>query len=102
MSNAVGMPLAQYKQRRDYVAKYGDYVIWSGWFSTWHGFVIDYDKLTDEVSIIFAGVPFLLLTMEESDHAQETKKLKLADIRNEVNGKYAIQTTENNTSIWYI
>lgn len=95
-------PLAYHRQKVDYVPKYGDYITWSGWFSTWHGLVVDYDKTTDEVSIVFAGVPFLLVTMQESDIPREIKKIRLADLRQAPNGKYAIQVIEENTAIWYV
>ncbi len=95
-------PLAHHRSRLDYVPKYGDYVVWSGWLSTWHGLVVDYNKKTDEVSIIFAGLPFLLVTMDESDQQRETRNIKLSELRQAPNGKYAIQTVEEQTAIWYI
>lgn len=95
-------PLAQYKARSEYVPKYGDYIVWSKWFSTWHGFVVNYDKSSDEVHAVFAGVPFLLLTMEESDHETETVKIKLSKLRSAPNGKFAIQTMEGQTPVWFI
>jgi hypothetical protein len=95
-------PLALHKSKLSYAPRYGDYIIWARWFSTWHGLVIDYDKDTDEISVIMAGLPFLLFTMDESDHQKETVKIKLSDIRKAPNGKYAIQTVEANNAIWYI
>jgi hypothetical protein len=77
-------------------------LIWARWFSTWHGLVVGYDKNTDEISVIFAGLPFLLFTMDESDHAKETRKIKLGDIRRASNGKFAIQTIEGTNAVWYI
>lgn len=95
-------PLAHHRPRVDYVPKYGDYVVWSRWFSTWHGLVTDYDQKTDEISIIFAGVPFLLVTMEEADMPRETRKIRLSELRQAPNGKYAIQVIEGNVGVWYI
>lgn len=95
-------PLAQFKPLSEYKPRYGDYFIWSRWFSTWHGIVSNYDDKTNKVSVIFAGVPYLLFTMDESDQERETRTLKLSDIVNAPNGKYAIQTVEGSISIWYI
>lgn len=95
-------PLAQYCSRMDYKPRYGDLIIWSKWFSTWHGFVIGIDKETNTLQIVFAGVPFLLLTMHESEHETETKYIKLRDIQRAPNGKYAIQTIEGQATVWYI
>ena len=100
-------PLAQYKPRKDWRPQYGDYFVWSRWVSTWHGTVINFDQDADEVSIVFAGVPFLLFTMDLKNEAavkKETRKLKLDMIRNAGNGKFAIQRHDEaqNAVIWYI
>lgn len=95
-------PLAQYRQRIDYIPSYGDYVVWSGWFSTWHGLVIDYDKKTDNVSVIFAGVPYLLFTMDEKDHPKETVVIPLLKLRQAPNGLYAIAQNDGKATVWYI
>jgi len=96
--------LAQYKPRSEYIPQYGDYFVWSGWFTTWHGLVVNYDKRADELYILFAGVPFLLFTMNESEQEKETRKLRLADVKAAANGKYAIQQhrPEQNAIVWYI
>lgn len=96
-------PLAQFKPRLEYEPAYGDYVIWSRWFSTWHGFVVGINKETDTLSIIWAGIPFLLLTMDEAEQAKETKSHGLNRIRHASNGQYAIQqTAKGGSQIWFI
>jgi hypothetical protein len=97
-------PLAHYRQKTHYVPQYGDYVVWSRWFSAWHGVVKYYNKETDEIDIIFAGVPFILLTMTEKEQEAETYKIKLSEIRSAKQGKYAIlqQDPKANTGIWYV
>jgi hypothetical protein len=97
-------PLAQFKPRSEYRPQYGDYFVWSGWFSTWHGVVINYDQAEDEISVIFSGVPFLLFTMDEAAQKKDTKKLKLDKVRKAGNGKFAIQRHDEaqNARIWYI
>lgn len=96
--------LAQYKLRADYKPLHGDYIVWSGWITTWHGFVSAYDAKTDELLVIFAGVPYLLLTMDLTAQDRETRRLKLSEIKDAVNGKFAIQQFDprQNTIIWYI
>lgn len=97
-------PLAQYKNRKDYVPQYGDFIVWTGFITTWHGVVSSFNKDTNELNIIFSCVPFLLFTMPEEDQIKETKSIKLGDIKNAPNGKFAIQqySKQHNTTIWYI
>ena len=96
--------LAQYKPRVEYVPCYGDYVVWARWFSTWHGLVVNYDRDTDELHVLMAGVPYLLFTMAETNFERETVRLKLSEIKQARNGKYAIQHHDQaqNAIIWYI
>lgn len=93
-------PLAMYKSLHEYQPKYGDYVVWSGWFSTWHGFVIGWS--TEEVRVVFAGVPYLLMTIDPDGYDRETRYLKLAEVRNSLRGKYAIQQHQDQNAIWFI
>jgi len=95
-------PLCQYKPLVEYYPTYGDYVVWSRWFSTWHGFIINNDEKV--VDIIFSGVPFLLFTMTDEEQKRETYKIKLDTIRNSHQGNWAIQKHDSvkNTIIWYI
>ena len=105
VNNQTAMPpLAQYRSRNEYKPNYGDYFVWSRWFSTWHGLIVNYDKTTDELYIIMAGLPFLLFTMPDSDYEKETVRIKLSDIKRAPNGKYAIQHHDQtqNAVIWYI
>lgn len=98
-------PLAHYRPLNSYTPQYGDYFVWSRWFSTWHGVVKFYDKDTGELQVIFAGVPFLLFTMTDEEQEAETYKIKLLEIRSAKQGKYAIQQQDQqaaNAGIWYI
>lgn len=96
--------LAQYRPLRDYAPSYGDYVVWSKWFSTWHGVVSNYDPNTGELYIIFGGMPFLLFTMAESEQQKQTKKIKIEKIKNAPQGNWAVQQHDHtrNATIWYI
>lgn len=104
MVNQSPPPLAQYKDLSDYNPGYGDFVVWSGWFSTWHGIVSDYDNKSGDLYIIFAGVPFLLLTMTEAEQQKETKQVPLSRIKNASKGTWAINRHDatRNANIWYI
>jgi len=97
-------PLAQYKSRSEYKPQYGDYLVWSKWFTTWHGLVVDYDQTTNELFVVMAGIPYLLFTMQSTEFERETVKIKLTDIKRAPNGKYAIQHHDQsqNAIIWFI
>lgn len=97
-------PLAQYFPREQYVPQYGDYIVWSRWFSCWHGVVKYFDEEANDVHVIFAGVPFLLFTMSNEQQEKETFKIKLSELRSARNGKYAIlqHNYAANANVWYI
>lgn len=97
-------PLAQYKPRAEYIPQYGDYIIWSGWITTWHGLIVDYDKDTNKIHALMAGVPYLLFTMAPTDFAKETVEINLDQIKRAPNGKFAIQHHDQtqNAIIWYV
>lgn len=100
--NQVALPLAHYRSRETYTPKYGDYFVWSGIITTWHGLVTNYNKDTDELSVVFSNVPFLLLTMDDYEQEKQTRKIKLSKVRSSVNGKFAASRVEEETTIWYI
>lgn len=95
-------PLAHYKSRAEYTPAYGDFVIWSGWFTSWYGFVTNYNKETQQVSILFSGLPYLLLTMDPKDHEKETRTISLLELRQAANGKYTIKNQAGQHTVWYI
>jgi hypothetical protein len=97
-------PLAHYNNIADYIPRYGDYVIWSGWFTTWHGIVVDFSVQTGEVSIIFSGLMSLLLTLRPDEQAKDTRKIKLTKIQDSSYGTWTAQQHDQtrNVNIWYI
>ena len=95
-------PLALYKPLSQYYPSHGDYVVWSGLITTWHGIVTNYNEANDELYVVFSGIPFLLFTMSEEQLEKETKKLKLVKIKNAPNGKFAIQQQKDQKAIWYV
>jgi hypothetical protein len=97
-------PLAQYKDIAEYVPRYGDTLVWSGWFSTWFGVVAEFDENTGELSVIFAGIPFLLFTMKEDEMKKETRKIALEKIQGSSHGTFAVHQHDytRNISLWFI
>lgn len=97
-------PLAQYKDLAEYTPHYGDTIVWSGWFSSWFGVVNDFDAETGELSVIFAGLPFLLFTMKEHEMKKELRKLALSKIQGAPHGTFAVHQHDytRNTSLWFI
>ena len=106
LNNAKGNlpPLAFYKAIRSYMPTYGDYFVWSKWFSAWHGVVVNWDMEEGTIDVVFAGLPFLLLTMSEEEQAKETRTIKISELKNAKNGKYAVQQQdkESGQPVWYI
>ncbi len=97
-------PLAQYKDIAEYVPVYGDTIVWSGWVTTWFGVVTDFDAETGELSVIFAGIPFLLFTMKPDEMTKETKLISLAKIQGSSHGTFAAHQHDytRNVSLWFI
>jgi hypothetical protein len=96
--------LAHYRPLTDYAPAYGDYIVWSGWWTTWHGIVSNYDVKTGEIYVIFSGIPFLLLTMSDEQQRVDTRVINITKIKNASQGKWAIQQHDRirNAVIWYI
>lgn len=97
-------PLAQYKSVAEYIPRYGDMIVWAGWFSTWYGVVSDFDEKTGELVIIFAGLPYLLFTMDEQEQKKETRRVSLDKIQKSPHGVFAVHQHDytRNVSIWFI
>ena len=103
--NNINMPpLAYHTSRQKYTPKYGDFIIWSKWFTTWYGVVSDYDLDKNEVSVIFEGLPVLLFMINNDEQYKLTYKIKLMDIRNAKSGKYAILQQDESTKegVWFV
>ena len=88
--------LAQYKPISKYVPQIGDFVVWHGWFTHHYG-VINSVNDNSNVTIIHAGMPRLLFTMDPDDMAKNTKKVKISVIRGS-KGPYAILQN----GVWYV
>jgi hypothetical protein len=97
-------PLAQYLSLMNWNPHYGDYVTWSGWLNTWHGYVVGHDPETGELEIIWAGLPFILVTMTPQEQKAETQKLELAKIHSARPGTFAVLQHDqtHNSNCWYV
>ncbi len=97
-------PLAQYRSLSEYIPNYGDYIVWTGWLTTWHGVVINHDPDDGDVYIIFSSIPFVLFTLEEHEQERETRKIKLSSIRGASHGTWAALQHDftRNSNVWYL
>jgi hypothetical protein len=84
-----------------YYPSIGDMIIWSGWFSTWYGF-LKYTKEKETCVCVFSALPLLLVA--DDDSYKHIKELKLNDIKNSKNGRFTIirNSQENDFPIWFI
>lgn len=99
----VNSDLAYYRSISEYTPQSGDYVIWSGWITTWHGIVADFNTADNTVGIIWAGIPCLLFTMDSVEQKQETRYIPLLKLKQSVRGKFAIlQYDKQKNNIWFI
>jgi hypothetical protein len=95
-------PLAVYKALATWMPRYGDFVVWAGWFRVWFGLVNDFDAKNNKVSIIFEGTPRLLFTLTESEMKKNVFIFNCDDIRANKRGRWYIQQSLDGNAIWYI
>ncbi len=97
--------LASYNSLNNYMPRPGDYIIWSGWWSTWHGIVSRFDPTDEIVSVIFANLPAILFRMGSKEQTKETFHLDLDKIRTPTFlTSFAVHQydKQRNSSIWYV
>lgn len=84
-----------------YKPLYGDYLIWSRWFSTWHGFLVDFNN-PDDCVFVLAGLPILLVNTNGG--SKSIKSIALDRIRNSKGGQFTIirHTNDRSLPIWYV
>jgi len=95
-------PLAVYRSIADYIPTYADFVIWTRWFRTWYGVVVDFDADKQQVAVAFENTPRLLFTMHEDEIRNSLVILSLPDIRKRKRGRWYVQKTNDNQNVWYI
>ncbi len=98
------VPLAHYRDISDYIPRFGDYIVWSGWFVTWHGIVSDFDDKTGELVVIFSGNPFVLVTLTPEEQRQEVTRLPLTKLQGSSHGTFSVlqHDAERNVNIWFV
>lgn len=96
----VALQLAHFKQLAGWEPQLYDIVIYHGWFTHWFGIVNGIDS--GVVSVVQAGLPVLLLTMDELDIVKKTKQIGVSSIRNSKAGKYTVIQHTGPNLVWYI
>jgi hypothetical protein len=96
----ITVQLAQYKPLLKWEPQLGDMIICHGWFTHSFGLINAIDG--GVLSVVQAGLPVLLLAMDELDFEKNTKKMSTSSIRQSRAGKYAVLQNIANTQIWYI
>lgn len=96
--------LVQYTSISKYVPEYGDYIIWSGMLTTWHGIIVEYDIEKNQIVIIFEGTPYLLFTSDDKKMNKNSYRMDLSKIKGSVRGKFSIMkhVKEQNAVVWYV
>lgn len=96
----ITVQLAQYKPLATWEPQLGDLIIQHGWFTHSFGIINAIDG--GVLSVVQAGLPVLLLTMDELNIEKNTKKLSTSSMRQARPGKYAVLQNVANTQVWYI
>lgn len=105
MSRSIEMPpLAQSLDISKYKPVYGDFILWSGWFSCWIGVVTGISDDSNSVDVIFAGLPILLFSMDDTEQKRNTVSLPLSKIRWSRSGTFSVIQHDKsyNADVWYV
>ncbi len=92
--------LANYGSIVKWSPQLGDVIIYHGWLTHWFGIINGIEGNT--LHIVKAGMPLLLLTMDDIEIPKNSIKIGINKIKRSTGGKYAIFQTIANTSTWYI
>lgn len=95
MQTNLNITLAEYKSIISYQPKIGDFVIWHGWFSHYYGIINGIND--NQIRIVKAGMPLLLLSMDPDDINKNLIVVSVNKIRGS-RGSYAV----NQNGIWYV
>lgn len=93
--------LAHYKPIQEWDAAIGDIIIYHGWISHWFGVVCQINQ-DGTIEIAKAGMPLLLLTMNNSKVSKSKITLDLVDVKSSTGGKYAALKSIQNTMVWHV
>lgn len=92
------MPLAQY------TPDIGDFIIWSGWFTTWYGVIAAIGSTGRKLHVIFESLPMILFTLTDEEQQQASKEITVDTIIGARAGSMAVMKhdAQHNTTIWYV
>ncbi len=93
--------LALYKSIQDWEAQVGDIIICHHFFSHWYG-IISQTNPDNTIVVTQAGLPLLLLTMNNNTQEKTKRTLDISDIINSKGGKYAAIKCIQNTLVWFV
>jgi hypothetical protein len=100
-SGAIPVDLAHFAAIAEWVPRVGDKVFWHGWIKHWFG-VVNRTLQSGQVSIIQAGLPYLLFTMTEEQMEKATKTVHASTIRASRGGEWAVAQNLGGEVTWYI
>lgn len=93
---AQSLPIAKWKPAL------GDFVVWHGWLQHWFG-IVSLINADGTVCITKAGMPILLLTMDELEQKNNQVTVAVSTINRSRGGKYSVmQALPGTANVWYI
>lgn len=96
----IALQLANYNAIAMWKPQVGDVVIHHGFLQHWFGIVNSINQ--GSVTVVRAGLPVLMLTMDEHDMAKNKQELSIQIVRNSRGGKYAAIQNMQGTQTWYV
>lgn len=88
---SLGAELAKYTTLDRWTPRISDFIVYHGWFrSRWYGIIDAVNREEDTVSIIYDGLPLLLLTMDPDIYKDRSMILPVKKIVNASKGSYCI------------
>lgn len=96
------IPLLYFRNLSEYKPQISDFVIWTGWITSWSGVVRGIEN--DDIHILFGSMPYMLSTTTEEEYPKHTRKISFSKIKQALKGTWAFQQYDKtaNTTIWYI
>jgi hypothetical protein len=93
--------LAFYRALREWKPRVGDAVIWHGWLTHWYG-VVNQVQPSGHVSIIAAGLPLLLLTMDQDTMQKRARCVHASRIQSSRGGEWSVLQVVDNQMVWFV
>lgn len=96
----ISVQLAAWNPISTWRPQIGDVVIYHGLFTHWFGIVNSISS--GKITVVKAGLPILLLTMDEFDMPKNQIELSVSRVRSSRGGKYAVLQLNAGSQIWYV